>query len=184
MVFNCNIKLLEARIPLDKSGRAHLTRNTSVIFGLREYVSKLSVSSNPIGFPEAHPLLPTFPLLFLKSHWGFVSFTYFHTVFQILCLWMDRASMTSVLKCVMRHGCKMKKKYFRWMNIPLIGIHPKILSGLIFLPSSQSFSFVSMVSRSLSLQHLHMVASLHPEKDDLTEQSNIFGTVPLGRANS
>lgn len=69
---------------MDKSGRAHLTRNTSVIFGLREYVSKLSVSSNPIGFPEAHPLLPTFPLLFLKSHWGFVSFTYFHTVFQIL----------------------------------------------------------------------------------------------------
>lgn len=24
----------------------------------------------------------------------------------------------------------------------------------------------------------------HPEKDDLTEHSNIFGTVPLGRANS
>ena len=104
-----NIKLWESRIPLCKSGRAHLTRNTSLIFGLHEYVSKLSVSSNSIGFPEAHPLPSTFPVLFLKSHWGFVSFTYFHIVFQILCLWMDRASTTYVLKCVMRHGCKMKK---------------------------------------------------------------------------
>lgn len=109
-------------------------------------LKQIICSSNPIGFPEAIHSSPHF-LLFLKSHWGFVSFTYFHTVFQILSV--DGQGINDLrIKCYEAWLVNEKNNLDEWISLCVIVYILKILSGLIFLPRL-SFSFLWVVSRSL-----------------------------------
>lgn len=75
--------LYKSKILIGKNGRAHLIRN-GLIFGLHEYISKLSISSNPADFPEA--FLPYFLLCSWEVTGDLFHLLSFHIVFQILCV--------------------------------------------------------------------------------------------------